>query len=383
MAIADVPRGALSARAREEASDAELVDAVNAGDSAAFGELYERHYESVLRVCQRRAPGAADDIAQAAFLRALDNMHQCRGDKRFGGWVQTIALRLCTDHHRAAARIDCTEWDFDRLATSRPDAQPERELLAVEQRHHIAAALSALPDRQREVLHSRDVDERRPTEIAAALGLSVGAVDSVLMRARRRAAETYRALSADTGATSIGTTTTTAVTSAGALGHGHVLGAVSRLVNSVSGAARELAARIVASPFASVAASPRPGMSVAALAIAVGALTGGNGAEPSTTPSLPADLPPVEVTVPVPAGDVDLAVPVPDATVPAIPAAPTAPSAPSAPALPAQPAPPDASVVAPVGEASDVLMTTVETLVDDFSHHVESQVGILTEEILR
>lgn len=364
MAIADIPRRALSARERAEASDADLVEAVTAGDTVAFGELYRRHFLSVQRVCSRRAPSAADDIAQAAFLRALDRIDQCRGDRRFGAWVQTIAMRMCTDHARSNARVAENDWDFDRFATERAAAMPEHAALASEQRRHLVEALSALPSRQRDVLRQRDIDERRPAEIAAALGLSVGAVDSVLLRARRRVGETYRALSADTGASTIGTTTGTAVTSAGALGHSQVFGFMARVANGVAGAARELAARVVTSPFGSLVTSPRPGLSVAAAALAVGAFTGGgHGTAPSVSP--PLDVPSVEVSVPLPAGNPSLPS-VPEASIPTVPPAPAPPSAPAAPALPEQPqpTPPETPHLPSPADVSDDLLAGVEAVLE-------------------
>ena len=49
-------------------------------------------------------------------------------------------------------------------------------------------ALASLPIRQREVMIARHLDGKGPSEIAEALGLSLGAVDSLLLRARRRLA---------------------------------------------------------------------------------------------------------------------------------------------------------------------------------------------------
>lgn len=367
MAIADVPGGALSLSELAQASDADLVDAAKAGDSAAFGELYRRHFPAVRRACERRVPSAGDDIAQAAFLRALDRIDQCGGDRRFGAWVQTIAVRMCTDHHRSSTRIDDAEWDFDRFASLRADSSPERELLAAEQRRHLVAAFAALPDRQREVIRSRDVDERRPTEIAAALGVSVAAVDSVLLRARKRVADAYRSLSAETGAASVGTTASTAVTSAGALGHRPITGLVARVANSVATTARDVAARMMGSPVGHVVASPRPGAGLAALAVAIGALAGGGGQQ--ETPA-PVAVPPVEVRVPSPPADLDIP-PAPEGTaLPAAPSAPLpgAPAAQQAPAIPDQPAAPSvdfpAPVPSPVRSAVEELTSGADALFD-------------------
>jgi hypothetical protein len=53
--------------------------------------------------------------------------------------------------------------------------------------------LATLPPRQREVIVARDIDGQRPGEIAASLGLTLSAVDSLLLRARRRVAVAWRA----------------------------------------------------------------------------------------------------------------------------------------------------------------------------------------------
>lgn len=376
MAIADVPRRALSTTELAHAPDVDLVDAAQSGDSAAFGELYRRHFPAVLRACQRRAPGAGDDIAQAAFLRALDRIDLCGGDRRFGAWVQTIAVRMCADHHRSSAKIDDSEWDFDRFASSRRDSSPEGELLATEQRHHLVAALAALPDRQREVIRSRDVEERRPPEIAAALGVSVAAVDSVLLRARRRVADAYRNLSAETGAASVGTTTSTALTSAGALSHRPIAGFVARVANSVATAARDVAARVMGSPLGHVVASPRPGAGLAALAVAIGALAGGSGGQQD--PSAPVAVPPVEVSVPAPPADLEIPPPPGTATLPAAPSTPLpgAPATPEAPAIPDQPAPPAVDLPVPVPDPVVSVVEQVTAVADDLT-------AGLVEEILR
>src|SRR5690349_6479549 len=101
------------------ADDATLVRAAQGGDRDAFSELYRRHFADVRRLCTRRMSDKAEpeEIAQAAFVRAFERIHQCGGEARFGGWVQVIAHRLCIDTRRAEARL-----------------QPEREPIDVEQR---------------------------------------------------------------------------------------------------------------------------------------------------------------------------------------------------------------------------------------------------------
>jgi RNA polymerase sigma-70 factor (ECF subfamily) len=198
--------------------DSALVVAVQGGDVAAYAELFRRHHRNVKRVCARRLGELeADEVAQATFVRAFERIQQCEGDRRFGAWVQVIAQRLCLDLVRARSR---TVPDDDPLRGDRPalnvvidlDAGTvtEEALVRRERTERVQEALALLPDRQREVVVARHFEGRRPPEIAASLGLSVGAVDSLLLRGRRRLALNYEHAMADSLAAA------PSVTSAGA-----------------------------------------------------------------------------------------------------------------------------------------------------------------------
>src|SRR3954470_13126479 len=92
----------MAAALEEWDDDPSLVAAVQRGDREAYALLYERHYDDVRRSCARRL-GSADgeEVAQAAFVRGLERIDQCSAERNFGGWVQTIAMRLVQDQHRA------------------------------------------------------------------------------------------------------------------------------------------------------------------------------------------------------------------------------------------------------------------------------------------
>lgn len=209
--------------------DAALVRAVQQGDSEAFAGLFDRHYDHVRRVCGRRLnnPVEADEVAQAAFVRAFERIHQCTGDRRFGAWVQVIAGRLCADTWRAMARTTPVDEPLAGEAGLGRD-ECEEAVLRNEQAAAVHQALATLPSRQREVIIARDVEGRRPSEIAAALAVSVGAVDSLLLRARRRMVLAYRAASPEQGAASA--SVSTASVAAGSA----VAGPLSRTVESLS-----------------------------------------------------------------------------------------------------------------------------------------------------
>lgn len=276
--------------------DASLVEAIQAGDTAAFAELFRRHYPAVKRVCARRLRDLreADEVAQASFVKAFERIDQCNGDRRFGPWVQVIAHRLCLDHLRARARVTPEEDPILEVDDVAPNG-PEESVLRSERDAHLHTVLAALPDRQRKVVIARDLEGRRPGEIAAALGLSIGAVDSLLLRARRRLATTYAAEITDAGASTLTTAaSTTAATAASVAGGAAVSsGRIGRLAHSVANAADAASAQVVtamhAVPGASaVAHDLATGIVAGVLALApfAAALTGGD-VRPPSVPKAP------------------------------------------------------------------------------------------------
>ena len=201
--------------ARQAEQDKHLVDAVQGGDLDAFSELFRRHYPSVRLACARRLGAVeADEVAQAAFVRALERIHQCRGERRFGAWVHVIARYLCIDHQRAQARVVPHEAP---LSDDHSDGtRPEDRLLEREQHDRVHRAIAELPERQRRAVTARALG-LRPGEIAATLGLSIGAVDSLLLRARRRLALTYSSAASEGGAVAAATGTSATTSLGGAL----------------------------------------------------------------------------------------------------------------------------------------------------------------------
>lgn len=175
-----------------EQADAELVEAVQAGSPDAFTQLYRRHHSSVCRTALNllRNPDEAEEVAQAAFVRAFERIGQCDGDRRFGPWVNVIARRLCLDLLRARARQRPEPGRSIPLPAA--SGGPEESLLHQEEVRSLLAALDTLSDRQRQAVMARAVEDRPPREIAASLGLTTTAVDSLLFRARRRLAVAYR-----------------------------------------------------------------------------------------------------------------------------------------------------------------------------------------------
>ena len=307
------------ARVRGDADDADLVTAAQAGDSDAFEELFRRHHATVRAVCARRLANRseADEVAQAAFVRAYERIGQCTAERRFGAWVQVIALRLCADAWRARGRT--TPMAEPRAAEERAAGTGadscEDAVLRTERAAEVRRVVDALPRRQREVVVARHLEGRRPPEVAAALALSVGAVDSLLLRARRRMVASFRAAGVEAGAVSPEAAASVAATSA-ASSAGVLVRPVSRLVESVAAAVDAVAAGVAATlgvgPAAPSVAQRVAGLVGAGVLAMAPLASGPAGPGPSpaapTAPviSLPLDRLPAGLTLPAAPG---LAVP--------------------------------------------------------------------------
>ena len=337
----------MAVSAGELDDDRALVYAVQQGDRDAYSELFRRHYPSVRRACARRLLNdvEADEVAQAAFVKAFERIHQCEGDRRFGPWIHVIARYLCVDHTRAKARLVPLETPLSDEVTS--GAQPEDTMLEAERSEHVHQALASLPDRQRHAVIARAFENRRPVEIAAALGLSVGAVDSLLLRARRGLAVAYQKVAGEAGTAATATSTSAAASlgSTIAVGPKNVVEGVVSAGQAASGAAVEVASKAVTVPRgigASIASA------VASVTMAV------TGAGPGPAPAPVTEREAVVVNTPAPGSELP---PLPHQQPAASPAVEST-AGPS----PALPAPPSDTGSPATGKAGPSLGDTVGSL---------------------
>jgi RNA polymerase sigma-70 factor (ECF subfamily) len=165
-----------------------------------------RHRPLLLRHCYRMLGSFADaeDVVQDALERALRARKSYRGDAPLDHWLLRIATNRCLNLLKRRRHLHLPQDEapaagvgdeIERLGETRwltpaPDARlfrdPEE---AIEKREGVALAFIALlqhlPPRQRAVLLLRDVGGWPASEVAEALDLSVGAVNSALHRARQ------------------------------------------------------------------------------------------------------------------------------------------------------------------------------------------------------
>ena len=172
-----------------DVSDEALVRAAQAGDHAAFGQLYQRYARMVHGILLTRVPRiAAEDLVQDVFLQALPSLSTLRDASRFGPWLAAIARNRATDFHRRAK----PNSPLDDQATAKESPEAPQHALAMEDSIALLQAVRELPDAYREPLILRFVEGMSGPEIAARTGLTHGSVRVNLHRGMQLLREKWK-----------------------------------------------------------------------------------------------------------------------------------------------------------------------------------------------
>jgi RNA polymerase sigma-70 factor (ECF subfamily) len=164
------------------ASDGAVVRAVLAGDVDRYAELVSRYRDRYARYAARMlgSADAADDAVQDAFIRAYEQLAQCRDPENFAGWYFLILRNRCFAERRSSGRLGArTSLDADAVAA--PD-DAGRRLEDEELRQRLQRELMELTPEQREVFVLKHIEELSYEEIAARIG---GSIASLKMRMHR------------------------------------------------------------------------------------------------------------------------------------------------------------------------------------------------------
>jgi RNA polymerase sigma-70 factor (ECF subfamily) len=201
------------------ASDAELVEALRAGDEDAFAALVREYQPSLVRVARMYVPtqAAAEEVAQETWLGVLNGIDRFEGRSSLRTWIFRILTNIAKTRAvrdgrtlpfsalQDPARVPEPAVDPDRFLdsehprwpghwASKPTPWPEEAVVSAETQARIAAAIDALPATQRAVITLRDVHGWSSDEVRNALDLSETNQRVLLHRARakvRAALESY------------------------------------------------------------------------------------------------------------------------------------------------------------------------------------------------
>ena len=168
--------------------DAELIQAVLAGDREAYGILVERYqdrlFNTLVRVLGSRDD--AQDVVQDAFVQAFVKLETFRAASRFYTWLYRIAMNLALSHRRRRRPVASIEAVKEGAGEEPVDQErgPEDRLMDRERVAAVQSALVGLGDEHRQILVLREMEGCSYETIAEILQLPIGTVRSRLFRAR-------------------------------------------------------------------------------------------------------------------------------------------------------------------------------------------------------
>jgi len=179
------------------ADEADLIEALRAGDEAAFARLVETYGGRMLAVARRIAPTEEDarDAVQEGFIQAFRKIGSFEGRARLSTWLHRIVVNAALmGRRRRRARpeepiepllpvflddghptVRFSAWDPDAL----------ERLESEETRAFVRRVILELPESYRNVVWWRDIEERTTAEVAEQLGITENAVKIRLHRARQ------------------------------------------------------------------------------------------------------------------------------------------------------------------------------------------------------
>jgi RNA polymerase sigma-70 factor (ECF subfamily) len=176
-------------------NEAELIRRICSGEKELFYELVRPYERAVFAAAMSILGNQADaeEASQEAVLKALSHLSSFRSEAKFSTWLITIAinearLKLRKDRRHLYESVDephsNEEGDYFPKDFADWREIPSESLRRKELRDALKRAMAALPEKYREVLVLRDIQQMSIEETAQFLGISTANVKTRLLRAR-------------------------------------------------------------------------------------------------------------------------------------------------------------------------------------------------------
>ncbi len=175
-----------------------LVQAAKAGDVSAFETLVGRYERKIFRLTQNITQNRedAEDAMQEAFLKSFEHLDNFQGNSRFYTWLVRIAVnQALMKLRKRRPNVVSLDQELDTGEDMMPrdvedwGPSPEERYGQTELGDILGKVIGDLDPQFRIVFQLRDIEELSTEETAEALGLSVPAVKSRLLRARLKLRE--------------------------------------------------------------------------------------------------------------------------------------------------------------------------------------------------
>jgi RNA polymerase sigma factor (sigma-70 family) len=164
-------------------SDDQLVELFRAGNDDAFRVIHDRYRQRLFAYVRQMLAGSrqdAEDAMQDVFIRAYSALRENRRPMSLRAWLYRVAHNRCIDQLRRPVPIPSEMFDVSRQPLRDPLLETERR----EDLRRLVADVRELPEQQRSALLMREMQGMSYAELSGALGVSIPAVKSLLVRAR-------------------------------------------------------------------------------------------------------------------------------------------------------------------------------------------------------
>lgn len=183
---------------RESASesskeDDKLVSAAVEGDESAYAKLVEKYQKPLFFHIAKMVKDRdhIEDLVQEAFMKAFGNLKSYNTDYAFSTWLYRIATNHSIDYLRKR-KLQTLSIDEPvktregKLEIELPDesSHSDRNIIRKQRKKIINKSIEGLPEKYRQVIEMRHMEEKSYQEISEILGLPLGTVKAHIFRAR-------------------------------------------------------------------------------------------------------------------------------------------------------------------------------------------------------
>jgi RNA polymerase sigma-70 factor (ECF subfamily) len=176
--------------------DAALIARAQAGEHAAFEQLFNQYQTQIYNYIYRLMGSSEDanDLTQDTFLKAYLALSRTSQDLRVGAWLYRIATNVCLDQLRHRKLIKWQAWE-SFVAVFHPTQvakdSPERDCITRENAEEVQMILAQMHPKYRMCIILREYHDLSYDEIADVLNTTRAAVKSLLFRAREEFRQVY------------------------------------------------------------------------------------------------------------------------------------------------------------------------------------------------
>ena len=182
---------------RQDASSSSLQDdhwvvlAIK-GDEKAYSELTQKYQKPLYFHVRKmiRKPDFAEDLVQDIFLKAFKSLKNYKNDYAFSTWLYRIATNHTIDYLRKkkleTLSINADDSDDTHAAIQLADEDnfTDEPMIKRERKNKVREAIDQLPEKYREVILKRHIEEKSYQEISEEMDIPLGTVKAHIFRAR-------------------------------------------------------------------------------------------------------------------------------------------------------------------------------------------------------